>query len=159
MTRLILVALLLLASTPALAESLFIQSAKAKLMDNPSFKGAVVATAEKGDEVALVERKDKWVKVSFKDKQGWVSALLVGTKPPADKVTIIKEGEDANQKESVRRRASSSASAAAARGLRQDDRARASDEGQTNYKDLEKMESNKVDAKAVDEFSKGATGK
>jgi uncharacterized protein YgiM (DUF1202 family) len=159
MIRSALALLLIVASAPTLAESLYVQSTKAKILDNPSFQGAVVVTAEKGDSVTLIERTDKWVKVSFKDKQGWVSALLVGPKPPADKVTIIKDGDNANEKENVRRRASSSASAAAARGLRQDERARANEEGQTNYPALEKVEATKVDAKEVDEFAKGGAGK
>jgi uncharacterized protein YgiM (DUF1202 family) len=159
MFRTTLAALLLVAAAPAPAEDLYVQSAKARILDNPSFQAAVVVTAEKGDSVTLIERKDKWVKVAFKDKQGWVSALLVGAKPPADKVTIIKDGDDAGDKDNVRRRASSSASAAAARGLRQDERARANEEGQTDYRALEKVEAGTVDPKEVDEFAKGGSAK
>lgn len=159
MIRSIFAVLLAVASFSAAAESLYVQSNKAKILANPSFQAPVLATAGKGDAVTLIERQDKWIKVSFKDTQGWVSTLLVGAKPPQDKVTIIKDGDNADEKENVRRRASSSASAAAARGLRQDERARASEGGEANYPALEKVESTPVDAKEVDEFAKGEPNK
>ena len=65
---------------------------------------------------------------------------------------MIKDQDSDAQKDAVRRRASSSAGAAAARGLRQDERARASDQGQTNYPAVEKMEANPVNEKEVETF-------
>ncbi len=156
MVRTVLAVLLALASTTTVAESLYVQSAKAKILASPSFQSMVLAVAQKGDVVTMVERQDKWVRVTYKDTQGWISALLVSNRPPQDRVTIIKDGGKPEDQDNVRRRASSSASAAAARGLRQDERARASEEGQANYPALEKVEATRIDAKEVDEFAKGS---
>jgi hypothetical protein len=154
MPRLLLFLTLLL-TLPAIvaAETVYVQSAKARIMSAPEFKASVVATAGKGEALALMEKSGSWIKVTYQQHTGWVSALLVGDKPPHDKITVIKEQEDEAQKDNVRRRASASASAAAARGLRQDERARLSDEGQADYHSLEKVEAAQPDAADVERFN------
>jgi uncharacterized protein YgiM (DUF1202 family) len=153
MNRLLLaLSMLLTVSVASGADALYVQSAKAKIMSTPAFDATVLATADKGDALALVEKSGSWLKVAYRQHTGWVSALLVSDKPPRDKITVIKDVEDKAQKDNVRRRASASASAAAARGLRQDERARLSDEGQANYEALEKVEAARPDDADVGGF-------
>jgi uncharacterized protein YgiM (DUF1202 family) len=152
MSRLIVLLLALFPLSIAAAETLYVQSAKAKVMSAPTFQAEVLATAAKGDALEVVETSAQWVKVKFQSHTGWVSALIVAPQPPRDKITIIKDNPEATPNENVRRRASSSSSAAAARGLRQDERARTSDESKANYPALEKMEATQPDENAVEEF-------
>lgn len=157
MSRFLLAVSLLLSFTSAFAaDTVYVMSAKAKILANPSFDAPVLVVINKGDTLTVVEKKDQWVKVTLQQHTGWVSALVVGNKPPEGKVTVIRDKDADAQKEDVRRRASSSASAAAARGLRQDDRARASETNKANYPAVEKMEATKVDEKEVESFVKGA---
>lgn len=157
MARFILTLSLLLSLTAAFAaDTVYVVSAKAKMFATPAFDAQVVVVANKGDALSVVEKSGDWLKVASPQHTGWVSALVVGNKPPEGKVTVIRDKEGDAQKEDVRRRASSSASAAAARGLRQDDRARANENNQANYPAVEKMEATKVDEKEVETFVKGA---
>ena len=134
------------------ADLLYVQSSKAKIFSSPSFQGQLVVTANKGDSLTPLETSGQWVKISYQQHTGWISSLLVNSKPPQEKITVIKDQDSDAQKDDVRRRASSSASAAAARGLRQDERARASDQSQTNYPAVEKMEATKINEKDVETF-------
>lgn len=144
--------LLFTTATAFAADTVYVQSSKAKIFANPSFQAQLLATASKGEPLTLLETTDQWVKVSYQKYTGWVPSLLVNSKPPQDKITVIKGQDGPAQKDDARRRASASSSAAAARGLRQDERARASDQSQTNYPAVEKMEANKVNEKDVDTF-------
>lgn len=144
--------LLLATATAFAAETVYVQSSKAKIFANPSFQAQQVGTAIKGESLTLLETADQWTKVGFQNRIGWIPSLLVGSKPPQDKITVIKGQNGPAQGDDARRRASASSSAAAARGLRQDERARASEQGQTNYPAVEKMETNKVNEKDVDTF-------
>ena len=140
------------ATTAFAADTLYVQSSKAKIFANPSFQAQLLVTVSKGDALTVLETSEQWVKVSYQQHTGWIAALLVNRKPPQDKITVIKGQDGGAPPDDARRRASSSASAAAARGLRQDERARASDQSQTNYPALEKMEANKVTEKDVETF-------
>jgi len=151
-TLLCALTLLTAATTTFAADTLYVQSSKAKIFANPSFQALLLVTANKGDALTLLETSDQWVKVRYRQHTGWIAALLVNAKPPQDKITVIKNQDSDAQKVDVRRRASSSAGAAAARGLRQDERARTSDQSQTNYPAVEKMEATKVNEKDVETF-------
>lgn len=144
-------ALLCTSTTAFAADTVYVQSNKAKIFANPSFQAQLLATVSKGEALTRLATAEQWVKVSYQQHTGWVPSLLLGNTPPQEKITVIK-GPDGSAQDAARRRASASSSAAAARGLRQDERARASDQGQTNYPALEKMEANQVDAKDVDTF-------
>ncbi len=145
--------LLLCFSCAVAAEELYVKSTKGKLHAEPGFKNPVVLVLNKGDKVNVLERKLDWIKVKAGDKSGWISKLLVSENPPLDRITVIKGEETEAQKESVRRRASSASTAAAARGLREDGRARVSDSEQANYDALNKMEQQGVDESEVEKFS------
>jgi uncharacterized protein YgiM (DUF1202 family) len=149
---LLISALVLIPLTGSAADMLFVQSGKAKLMASPSFNSEVVTVAAKGDPLKLLEKADRWYQVNYNGKSGWVSKLLVSPTPPKDKISVIKETESEAQKENVRRRASSASTAAAARGLREDSRARSSDQGKPDWKALEQVESVHVDQEDINQF-------
>lgn len=137
-------------------EKLYVQSTKATIYADASFQAAVIDTANKGDEVLALESRGTWHKVSFKEKSGWVSSLLLAPQPPQGKITVINEQESPAQNDSARRRVSTTSSAAAARGLRSDERGRVSDEGKANYPALEKVERTTVNENEVREFQREA---
>ncbi len=152
MKRILFILLVCFAGTVA-AEELYVKSTVGKLLTEAGFKNPVVAVLNKGDKVEVLERKQDWVKVKIGDKTGWISKLLVSPNPPLERATAIKGEETEAQKNSVRRRASSSSTAAAARGLREDGRARVSDSEQANYEALKKMEESSVPPSEVENFS------
>ncbi len=124
-------------------DTLYVQSVKAKLLDQPAFAGKTLATLSKGQLVEVLEQNGRWFKVRQGEVQGWLSALLVAPQPPLDKASVLK-ADDKRLTDKARRRASNQASAAATRGLREGDRSRASDETHANYQAVETMESKQV---------------
>ena len=135
------------------AESVYVQSAKARIMKEPTFKSAEVATAKKGDKLLVLERGDGWTKITSEPATGWVSVLCISSSPPIEKTGLIKEGAtDIGSKS--RRRASAVTSAAASRGLTDAERKRLSEAGEVDYKSLmwvEKIASS-ITEKEIDEF-------
>lgn len=138
-------------SLPA-GKSLYVQSAKAQLQEAPDFKSAVVASAVRGSSLEPLELSGSWIKVRLNDQVGWVSKLVLSEHPPVDKKSVL-QGNIQPRTDNVRRRASTTATAAATRGLRGEDRSRASDKGFADYQALEQMESNTVDEEAIDKFN------
>ncbi len=148
-------AIVLLCGT-AYAKDLFVQSAKAKLMGEPTFKAAVVATVQRGDRLEQTEEKDGWFKVKAAAGAGWVYNLAVAANPPMEKVTIIT-ADAAELAEKSRKRASAITSAAAARGLSDAERKRLSDMGAADYRALRNLEESAgaISDKEVLEFEAG----
>ncbi len=138
-TLMLLVVLLVFPHALFAAESVFVQSVKAKIMGEPNFKSKELGVAQKGDKLAVTEKGDGWVKVTAGSVSGWVNKLTVGDAPPMDKVSIIT-ADSANLEGKSRKRASAMTSAAAARGLSDTERKRLTDEGKANYRDLVEME-------------------
>lgn len=120
-------------------ELVYVHSKQAKMLAAPDFNAAPVATLDKGSALEVQGKDGRWLKVSHQQQTGWVPELLVGAKPPLDKISVINE-EAPELKESARRRASATTSTAAARGLRNDDRARESDDAVADYSALTEME-------------------
>ncbi len=132
----------------------YVQSVKAKVMSGPAFKSPVVGEVAKGHKFVSSGREGGWIKVNHGGKDGYVSSLLLSTRPPLEKTVLIK-GEDAEIKQGVRRRASSYTSAAAARGLAADDRRRLSKEEKVDYESLEKVEAFQLSADDINRFMEG----
>jgi uncharacterized protein YgiM (DUF1202 family) len=144
-----------LSSALAYAENLmFVQSFKAKVMALPSFKAKVIGEAGKGSKLIFLGRSGNWVKVNYYSKEGYVSALLVSTRPPMEKQGLIK-ADKSDISHGVRRRASTYTSAAAARGLVQDDRRRLSRDEKVDYEGLEKLEAVTITDDDIAKFVEG----
>ncbi len=142
-------------STSLYAQTVYyVQSVKAKVMSGPAFKSPVIGEAAKGHKFVSSGREGGWIKVNHGGKDGYVSSLLLSTRPPLEKTVLIK-GEDAEIKQGVRRRASSYTSAAAARGLAADDRRRLSKEEKVDYESLEKVEAFQLSADDINRFMEG----
>lgn len=136
------------------ADAVYVQSAKAKIMSEPSFKSQELGVAQKGDKLTVAEKGDGWLKVSTGKTTGWVNKLVVSDSPPLDKVAVIT-AESADIGEKSRKRSSAMTSAAAARGLSDNERKRLTDEGRADYRALMEIEriSGGISDKEVDAFS------
>ena len=132
----------------------YVQSVKAKVMSGTSFKAPVLGEVGKGFKFASTGKEGNWVRVRFKDRDGYISSLVLSTHPPLSRTGVIK-AEDSEIKQGVRRRASSYTSAAAARGLAQDDRRRLSKEEKADYDSLDKIESFKLSPDEISRFMEG----
>ena len=155
MKRLLLVPLLIFSLIPPLAaESGYVQSAKGKVMAEPSFRAKVLTTLTKGTEVNIIETRKRWVKIEQGNTTGWLSSFLVNKQPPIEKVTVLT-GEESEMKGQVRRRASAAQAAGATRGLTADDRRRTEAQSRVNYQSLRKIEQIEIPQEEIDRFAAG----
>lgn len=152
----LVVLIMILSATFAQAEEVFyVQSLRAKILSGASFKSKVLGETAKGDKLVALGRMGTWVKVNYAGKEGYVSALLVSTRPPMEKLGLIK-ADEGDISHGVRRRASTYTSAAAARGLVQDDRRRLSRDEKVDYQGLEKVESVMITNADIAKFMEGS---
>ncbi len=135
-------------------EIYYVQSMKAKVMSEPSFKSKVIAEIGKGFKLSASVKTGTWIKVTYGGMQGYVAGLLVSSQPPLQKTSMIK-ASDSEINQGVRRRASTYTSAAAARGLTHEDRKRLSTEEEVNYAAVEKMETVTFTSDEVTRFIEG----
>lgn len=141
----------------ASAADLFVQSVKAPILSAPSLGSSKVAEAVKGETLKELEKKGDWYKVGYKDITGWVSRLLVGSKPPSGKVSVLEDTEERIEK-GARKRASAFTTAAAARGLAED-RARISDKYRVDFRGVEMMEAVSISDEEALRFLQEGVGK
>lgn len=153
----LLIGLLLIAPSMAQAADLYVQSVKAPILSAPFLGSPKLAEAAKGEPLKEMEKKGDWYKVGYKDATGWVSRLLVGTKPPAGKVSILEETEEKVEK-GARKRASAFTTAAAARGLAEE-RARLSDKYKVDYNGVEMMEAIRITDEEASRFIRQGVGR
>ena len=157
MLFLLFVTILLLASRGLWAQDVYyVQSLKARIMSRPSFKAVVMGEASKGTRLVSAGKEGNWIKVLFYSKEGYIPSLLLSTRPPMEKKSLI-QGDETVIKRNVRRRTSTYTSAAAARGLAQDNRRRLSGEEKIDYDALEKVESFTLGTDEVMKFMGGNT--
>jgi len=138
----LLIGLLLIAPYMVHAADLYVQSVKAPIFSEPSLGSKRLAESAKGELLKEIEKKGDWYQIDYKGVSGWVSRLLVSTKPPLGKVSILEEADEMLEK-GARKRASAFATAAAARGLAEE-RARISDKYKVDYEGVEWMEALKI---------------
>lgn len=150
------VTLLLLIAPWAQATDFYVQSIRAPIMSDPSFGASRLAEAVRGTILKELEKKGDWYKVSYKDKTGWVSRLLVNTKAPTGRISVL-EGSGQNLESGARKRASAFTTAAAARGFAED-RSRVSDKYKINFAGVERMESVKISDEAAMAFLQEGVG-
>lgn len=68
------------------AKTMYIQSMRAKIVDKPTFRAKTIMPLKKGDQIKVIQTKGRWLKVSIKGKQGWISKFLVASHPPVKKL-------------------------------------------------------------------------
>ncbi len=144
---------------PSMADAadLYVQSVKAPILSAPSLGSPKLAEAKKGEPLKEMEKQGNWYKVSYKDKTGWVSRLLVGQRPPASKVSVL-EGAGEKLETGARKRASAFTTAAAARGFAEE-RSRVSDKYKVDFARVEHMEAIKVSDEEALAFLQEGVGK
>ena len=139
MKKLAFIFVLLLSVTGfANAKTLYIQSMRAKMVDKPTFRAKTILNMRKGDQVTVIKKKGRWINISSKGKQGWISKFLVANHPPVKRINVLVRKNQIVS--NVRRRASAVTTAGAARGLSAEQRRRASSKGGSNFVALEKLE-------------------
>ena len=137
----------------AASGNIYVQSRSAKVFASPSFKAKVVTVAKKAQKLTVLEKSRRWYKVSYRGKEGWVSALVVSKRPPMKRVSVA--GRDKGKiKKYARRRASVVTATAAARGLTEDDRRRLGNRGSVDFASLEMIEGLVISEAELDSFIK-----
>lgn len=152
---LMLIALLFISTSHA--ADYYVQSVKAPILADTSFGSQKLAEASKGELLNVVEIKGSWHKVVYNNKTGWVSRLLIGTNPPAKRVSVLV-GTGENLETGARRRASAFTTAAAARGFAED-RSRVSDKYKSNFQGVERMEAVTISDEVAMTFLQDGVGK
>lgn len=152
MNRYLLTFLIAIPFTVSGAEPLYVQSAKARLMEQPSFTAPVLAEIEKGDAVDVEQTSDRWIRVKHGGVSGWVPSLLLSAQRPVEKISVL--GEESNISGTARRRASAVITAGATRGLTADDRLRLDAQEVTNYGALRWVENIAVTEEQIDRFER-----
>ncbi|MDH5542876.1 MAG: SH3 domain-containing protein [Nitrospinota bacterium] len=156
MKRLLILSIISLSSYIAsAADTLYVQSKSAKIMNSPSFKAETTGTLKRGDQLEVIEKGKGWYQVKTGDMTGWINQLNVSRNEPMERVSIITEATE-NLEDKSRRRASAVTSAAAARGLSEKDRKRRSDQEKADYNTLNRLENftDKISDEEVEEFNK-----
>ena len=132
----------------ALAETVYVQSIRAHIKAAPVFGSAEIARAQRGEALQVLAKNPGWYKVSVRQKEGWVSSLLVSSRRPLSKVSILVAAPSLGTY--ARRRASSITTTAAARGLAAEDRRRVNRASALGYADLARLDDFQVsDAEAL----------
>ncbi len=134
------------------ADTLFVQSIKAKIVAEPRFGAAVIAEVERGEELTALEEQGRWYRVGLGGQQGWVSRFVLADHPPLDRVTVLQGNEEEQLQGNARRRASTVTTAGAARGLTADERRRADDKG-ANYYALQRLEKLELTPEEIEAFA------
>lgn len=147
-----LLALLISLPLGATAEEfLYVNSARAKLLESPTFNSKTLDNMLKGEKVTSLEKTENWFKVRYNGKIGWMSRLSVAHHPPMKRTRRMAEADDKLMNDS-RRRASAVSTTAAVRGLQNIDRNRVSNNDVMDYVSLERMEKLEISKEEVMAF-------
>ena len=146
----------LLHALPVAAETLYVQSDRAALLEEPSLGAEELAPLNRGEELESLARDGSWYRVRVDEREGWIARLVVGSQPPMERKSLL-DGEDARM-DNPRRRPSEVATAAAARGLTPEERERMNAPGVADYQGIEAMESLVIEASELREFGRPLTG-
>jgi len=141
----------LLPFTSSADNFLYVLSAKARIMSEPSFNSATIERISKGQKVESIAKNNHWFKVKYKNKTGWLSRLSVSSTHPIKRVSLLAKNNQQLKNES-RRRASTVSTTAAIRGLRGIGRHSASDNNKVDYETLAKIENMHINADDIAAF-------
>lgn len=152
MKKLLVAVLATLSAIATANEEMYVQTAKAKIYEQPYFNATVLTSLAKSAKVSVVKKQGDWYQVTTNDHAGWASALVLAVQPPLSKVSVFT-GQEENIKESARRRATTVATAGAIRGLTNEDRQRADEDAAGNFRALRHLETIRIDAKDLEAFA------
>ncbi len=123
---------------------LYVLSAKARIMSEPSFDSATIERISKGQKVESIAKNNHWFKVKYKSKTGWLSRLSVSSKHPIKRVKRLAENNE-QLKNKLNRRAAT----AAIRELRGIGRYNVSDNNKMDYEILAKIENMEINVNDI----------
>ncbi|MBF0236557.1 MAG: SH3 domain-containing protein [SAR324 cluster bacterium] len=124
------------------ADTLYVRSFKAFLLEKPQGNSTKILTIAQGAAVESLETQGLWVKVAIEGQQGWISKMVLAAQPPTGKVSLLDENSELA--DSARRRASSFSSTAAARGLTESGRERINSKEGTDFDAVEQLEKQQI---------------
>lgn len=146
--------LLLLLSSAQAADSMYVNSKKIKLYQQPNYNSAVVTQLEKGDQLEVVQQQDKWIQVKHATLSGWVPGYsLTSSKPAEESVSFFNRIKSFFMSDNKRSRVSTISTAGGIRGLSEEEGESA---GQKDYEALQKMERMTVSDEEVEKFVEGS---
>lgn len=144
--------LFLLSATYAIAdESLYVQPYRAKIYAKPSIASEVLGSVESGYQFVSTGKEKNWVKLLFKDMQGFIPAVQTAKTPPLGKSTV-QPLETAPKLGARARTSSSSAVVAGMKGLAYEDRARVTKGERSDFEALDKVEALKISSEELRQF-------
>lgn len=143
--------LVLFAATVFADESLYVQPFRAKIFDKPSIASEVLGQVDSGFTFLSTGKEGRWVKLSFKGKQGFIPAVQVAKTPPLGK-SIVQNIDTAPKLGSRVRASSSSAVVAGMKGLTYEDRARVTKGERSDFETLDKVETIKISPDELKQF-------
>ncbi|MGK5093590.1 SH3 domain-containing protein [Deltaproteobacteria bacterium TL4] len=145
---LLLISSLMVWSSIAFAETMYVRSFHAFVMEAPQLNSKKLIPLERGESVEIQSTQGLWMEISAKGQKGWISKMVLSKTPIAEKISLLATEVDISSKARVR--ASTFSSTAAARGLMSSGRERISSRQTTNFEALEALETQSIDeAEAV----------
>jgi hypothetical protein len=129
----------------------YVQSAKAKVMSGATFTSTVLGEVDRGYEFLSSGTEGRWVKVKYKNGEGYVHSFVLLLYPPIENVSAITADEQEIRR-GFRRRVSSPISSEAQGGL---DRKEPGHDEKADYESLEKIELFTMSSREIRRFMEG----
>lgn len=156
MGRLISTAIMfmLLLSSAQAADSMYVNSKKVKLYQQPNYNAEVVTQLRKGDELQVIRQQEKWMQVRHAALTGWVPGYSVTTSKPAEEnISFFNRIKSFFMSDNKRSRVSTISTAGGIRGLSEEE---GESSGNKDYEALQKMEKMIVSDEEVEKFVEGS---
>ena len=130
--------LLLLGSSVIFAETLYVKSFQAFLLEEPKASAKKLKQLDRGTAVETLQTQGVWIQVKVGEAQGWLSKMVLAETVAGEKVSLLASNVDLSS--DARRRASTYSSTAAARGLVRSGQERINSRTTTNFEVLAALE-------------------
>lgn len=135
----------------AAGESLFVQPFKAKIFAQPSIASEVIGTVDSGFQFASIGKEGRWIKLAFRDRQGYLPTVQTAGTPPLGKSLMQNAGT--GSKLNVRARTSSTnAVVAGVKGFTYEDRARITKGERSDFEALDRVDSMIISPDEINSF-------
>ncbi len=102
-------------STVLVGKTIYVKSFKVNMTETPQKGAKKLLVLKRGLEVKKLKVDKSWVKIRYKNTEGWVHKFALSDIPPRKRISLLFKKVDITSK--ARKRASTFTSAAAARGL------------------------------------------
>jgi hypothetical protein len=155
-SSLIVPALLVVCAGSPRAETVYyVQTPSAKVFAAASFAAPVLGELSKGYRVVLTGRQGSWLKISYLNREGYVSTVALDDHPPLTKASISPQSSVRPKLSGRARISGTTAVVAGVKGLTYEDRARLGKGEAVDYEGVEKVESFKVTPAELQKFTAG----